>query len=161
MSRVIGADLPTGLFRRLSIEHAFDYANEALVICTIDDDGQVHPAMLSSLEVVARDAHTVALTTHAASRTTRHLKVNGRITLIVVNRDGAFYIKGDALLALDAMAAAPDQVAFNIRVLTVLQDNPAAYENARITTGIGVSRGSVDESRSRAILDELTTLQSA
>ena len=159
MSRVIGADLPAVLLQRLSIEHAFDCSDEAIVICTIDDDGQAHPAMLSSLEVVARDAHTIALTTHAASRTTRHLKTNGKLTLIIVNNSGAFYVKGDAILIVDTMAAAPDQVAFNMRVSTVLEDNPAAYENARITTGVCVTRGSFDASRSRAILDELTTVR--
>ena len=54
------------------------------------------------------------------------------------------------------MRAAPDHAAFNMRVESVLTDDPAAHEHARLTSGIRVARGPVDWVRVNAILRELS-----
>jgi hypothetical protein len=53
------------------------------------------------------------------------------------------------------MRVAPHLAKFNLRVDSVLADNPQAYEDARIVTGITVERRGVDEVAARAILEEL------
>jgi hypothetical protein len=44
---------------------------------------------------------------------------------------------------------------FNFRVDSVLSDDPQAYEDARITSGITIDRGRVDEAAVAAVLEEL------
>jgi len=39
----------------------------------------------------------------------------------------------------------------------VLQDDATAYEDARVTTGIDVARGAIDEARARTVLSELAS----
>ncbi len=155
MSHPAGNQLDDALLVRLSAGRAVAEADSAIVICTIDDDGRPHPAMLSSLELVAIDVRNIRLTLHAASRSARNLRTNGKLTLILADAAGIFYIKGD-VRRLSTMVASPDQEKFNMRVESVLQDNPAAYENARVTSGIRVERGPLDLAYANAILRELT-----
>ena len=155
MSRFVSDHLPASLQDALSADRARDNANRAIVICSIDEHGWPHPAMLSTFEVVAIDARNIRLATHVDSRTTRNLRANGQITLIFVDRGSAHYVKGDALLVSPALRSAQRLAMFNVRVDSVLADDPQAYEDARITTGITVERGSVDESAVAAILVEL------
>jgi hypothetical protein len=157
MSKVIGIELNDALLSRLSIAHAIEHADRAIVVCTVDDRGHPHPAMLSSLEIVATDVRNIRLTVHGASRSARHLSADGKLTLILADGSGVFYIKGDAQRLSPAMATAPDQAKFNMRVASVLEDNPTLYENAIVTSGIRVTRGALDLVRANAVLAELTT----
>ena len=136
MSNVVGHTLPEALLTRLSPARAADYADRAFVICSIDDSGWAHPAMLSSRELQATDAHTMTLTTHGSSRTAQHLRSSGLVTIIVADTDGVFYIKGTA-----ATADTHGELArFTIRVREVAEDVPTADERARITSGIRIER---------------------
>ena len=155
MSRFVADHLPEALLGRLSIDRAFDHTDRAIVICTVDEHGWPHPAMLSSLELIARDARNVSLATHASSRTTRNLVANGRLTLILVDEQATYYVKGDVLLRSAAMHAAQELAAFNLRVDSVLHDVAEDYERARISSGIRVERGTLDRARAEAVLREL------
>jgi len=155
MSRFISDHLPEPLHSALSRDRALA-SNRAIVICTVDEHGWPHPAMLSSLEIIAIDARNVRLATHVASRTTRNLKANGRLTLILVDVGTAYYVKGDVRLLSASMKTAPMLAMFNLRVDSVLADDPQAYEDARLTSGIVFERGPVDEQVVAAVLDELS-----
>jgi hypothetical protein len=155
MSRFLSDHLPDHLVTRLSVDHAFAHADTAIVICTVDEHGWPHPAMLSSLELVARDARNIRLAPHHRSRTARNLIERHRLTLVLVDEDGAFYIKGDVRLIASSMSAAPELSSFNLRVDSVLQDVPQEYERARIDSGIRVTRGAVDRAHAEAVLREL------
>jgi hypothetical protein len=155
MSRFTADHLPPALVDRLSRERAIDQADRAIVVCTVDEHGWPHPAMLTTLEVVARDARNVRLALHAASRSARNLQANGRLTLVLADEHGVFYVKGDVLLTAPALARAPHLSKFNLRVDSVLVDDPAAYEDARLTSGITVARGALDRVAALALLDEL------
>ena len=154
MSRFVADQLPTALQAALSLDRAAN-ANRASVICTIDEHGWPHPAMLSTSEVVALDARNIRRATHVSSRTTRNLKANGRLTLILIDVGTAYYVKGDVLLLSASMKSAPALAMFNLRVDSVLVDDPQAYEEARITSGITIERDRVDETAVAAVLEEL------
>ena len=156
MSRLIGHHLSAALLETLSAARAFDRADHAIVICSVDEQGRPHPAMLSSLEIVARDARHVRLAVHASSRTARNLTANTHLTLILADETGVHYVKGDAVLTTGSMAAAPAMSAFTLNVDRVLEDTPADYEHATINSGIRITRGALDPERARAILRELT-----
>ena len=155
MSTFVADHLSDALLARLAAATAIDHLDRAIIICSVDEHGWPHPAMLSQLEIVARDARNIRLATHIASRTTRNLKANGKLSLVVADAEAVNYVKGDVLLLEPAMHAAPHLAKFNLRVDGVLADNPQDYEDARIVTGITVERRGVDAVAARAILDEL------
>jgi hypothetical protein len=156
MSRLIGHHLSEPLVEMLSAQRAVERADRAIVICSVDEQGRPHPAMLSSLEIIARDARHVRLAVHAASRTARNLTANKHLTLILADETGVHYVKGDAVLTTASMLAAPAMSAFTLHVDRVHEDTPADYEQATIVSGIRVTRGALDAERAQAILRELS-----
>lgn len=155
MSHQVSTTLPPALLDRLSVGRAVDRADTALLLCSVDDHGWPHPAMLSSLELVAKDVHNIRFAVYGTSRTAQNLSANGCVTLVVADESGVFYIKGDARRLEAPLVGGPELAAFNMRVVTVLEDNPAAYEGAAVTTGIRVRRTRVHETSARALLGEL------
>jgi hypothetical protein len=155
VSRFVADSLPAALLDRLTIDAAAANANIAIVLLTVDEHGWPHPAMLTTLEIVARDARNVRVVLHGRSRSARNLEANGKLTMVIADERGVFYVKGDALLTIASLGSAPEFAVFNLRVDSVLQDDPAAYENARVTSGITVARQDVDSASVRARLDEL------
>jgi hypothetical protein len=155
MSRFIGEGLPDSLVAALGVDQAIARADRAIVICTIDEHGWAHPAMVSSLELVARDARNVRLAMHAGSRTTRNLRANGRLTLIVVDAGCVYYIKGDVLERTPSLAASPAHAGFNMRVDSVLADGPRDDEAATLIGDLRVSRPAPDPDRALAVVREL------
>lgn len=157
MARLIGHHLTEALLERLSADRAVERADHAIVICSVDEQGRPHPAMLSSLEILARDARHIALAVHASSRTARNLAANRHLTLILADESGVHYVKGDAALTSASMTTAPALSAFTLHVDRVLEDTPADYERAQIVSGIRISRAALDAERAQAVLRELST----
>jgi flavin reductase (DIM6/NTAB) family NADH-FMN oxidoreductase RutF len=140
MSRFVSEHLPEELGRTLALDRALARADRAIVVCTVDEHGWPHPAMVSSLELVVRDPRNIRFALHAGSRSVRNLRANGRLTAIVVEAGTAYYIKGDVLERTASLAAAPAQAAFNLRVDSVLADQPGEYESATIVSDLRVAR---------------------
>jgi hypothetical protein len=154
MSRFLADHLPALLLARLSRDAAFAEANHAIIMCTVDEHGWPHPAMLSSLEVVARDARNIRLCTYVSSRSTRNLKTNGIVTLVLADQRAVYYVKGDVILLAASLRESPDNAKFNLRVDSVLEDTADAAERATIVSGIQVTR-QFDADRAAAVLSEL------
>lgn len=93
--------------------------------------------MLSGRELYSVDQRTIRLTAFASSRTARNLRARGRVTLILADHDGVFYIKGTAISIETTTAVRAD---FDVRIEEVLEDTPTADEAATITTGIRFKR---------------------
>lgn len=162
MSRFVDDRLPDALLARMSIDRAVENADHAVILCTSDEHGWPHPAMVSSLELIAVDARNLRLAVHHASRTARNLQANARVTLILADERGVFYIKGDALPIAPFLATDQDLAAFNVRVDSVLDDDPAAYEQARVVSGVRVEREARAEAPARlALLEEMAGAQGA
>jgi hypothetical protein len=157
MSRFVADHLTPDLLSRMGMDSAIERADVAIVICSIDEHGWAHPAMLSTLEVVAKDARNMRIATHVTSRTTRNLRTNGRVSLIVADEHAVYYVKGSALLVAASMEVVAHYAKFNVRVDSVLQDVPADYENARLIAGLRIERANLDVPAARAVLDELLT----
>lgn len=155
MSRFVADHLNPDLIAQLSADTAVARANAAIVICSIDEHGWAHPAMLSTLEVVAKDARNVRIATPVGSRTTRNLKTNGKLSMIVADETAVHYLKGDVLLLAPVMRTVPHYAKFNLRVDSVLQDVPTEDENARIVSGIRIERSDLDTQKARSILEDL------
>jgi hypothetical protein len=134
MSVHLGDRLPARLVARLG---SGEWADRAIVIGSIDARGYPHPAMLSPQEFVVLDEQTIRVETYESSRTATNLETSKRLTAIVADVDGVFYIKSEVVRA---HAAANARIRFDVRVIEVLEDTPAPGEAARLTTGIRFAR---------------------
>jgi len=159
MSKSVGDALPGTLFERLTGGNLEAVADRVIVVCTSDDGGFPHPALLSYFEVVAVDRRTLRLAMYADSRSTRNATREGRLTLILVDAEFVYYVKGVVQELSHSMRSTPYNAKLNLRVSEVLQDepDPAHEPGAYIAAGIRyVNPGrSAELDRARRVLAEL------
>jgi hypothetical protein len=150
--------LTDDLFRRLSGEEAASYVRLAITICTVDEDGWPHPAMLSYFEVAATDRHTLQLAVYNDSRTCGNLRARGKATLIIADEGLVCYVRGRVTQTTAAMNAAVYNAKLQLRVEQVVFDEPPRdlEPGAYVTSGITyAARTGAALERARAVLAEL------
>lgn len=159
MSKQVGNTLPDDVFDRLSGHDLAAVADRVVIVCSVDDRGFAHPALLSCFEVVAVNRRTVRLAMYSDSRTTRHARREGRLTLILVDAGAAYYIKGVVRQLSDSMRATPYNAKLDFQVTEVLADapNPDLEPGAYISSGITYvnPRRAEELERARQVLAEL------
>lgn len=121
MAKLIGAELPDDLFRWLS-DGVEANAEKVILVCTVDANGWPHPAMLSCLEVIAKDRCNIRLAPYKNSSTTRNMRLNGKLTMMVIDERVAYYIKGTVEELQRDMRCSPYVSKLNMRVEQVFTD---------------------------------------
>jgi hypothetical protein len=158
MSKSIGGHLPPEILERLSGARLHD-ADRVVVVCSVDDRGFPHAAILSDFEVVATDSCTIRIAVYGGSGTARNVRRDGRLTLLLIEPEFVYYIKGTAAELSASMRCAPHNAKLSLAVVDILQDSPdAGFEpNARIASGIRyVNPGRQQQmARARQVLAEL------
>jgi hypothetical protein len=159
MSRHVGDALPDDLFERLNGTNLTAVADHAIVVCSVDERGFAHPALLSYFEVVALDRRTLRLAMYSDSRSTRNARRDGRLTLVLVDAGAAYYIKGVVRQVDDSMRVTPYNAKLDFQVMEVLADapNPDLEPGAFISSGIRYvnPRRAEEMERARQVLAEL------
>jgi hypothetical protein len=137
MSHDLGNELPPTLLSLLDGSDLPTRIGKAILITTVDVQGWAHPALLSYREVVASDARRLRLATYEGSRTSSNLRLNGRLTLCVIEAGLAYYLKTRAL-EQQASPKLPGLARFEATVEHVLEDQAREdlEPDARITRGI-------------------------
>lgn len=139
MARLVGTELPDDLYRRLRDADLDACAEKVILICTVDENGWPHPAMLSYFEVIAKDRHNVRLAPYKNSGTTNNMRRNGRLTISIIDERIAYYVKGRVQELQYELACWPPVSKFNLRVEQVLSDQadaqlePGAYVAGGVT----------------------------
>lgn len=143
MSRLVGQELPPQLVEQLSGRDLRSRFGRVIPIITVDAAGFPHPALLSFGEVVALDARRIGLATYADSATTNNMRRNGRLTLLLVEAEGTYYIKGTVRERPRGLDAFPGLAHMEMRVEQVLEDGTRSdiEGGARITSGIRFGAG--------------------
>ena len=141
MSRDLGPELPPRLLRRLAGDAESVIEDTAVPICTVDDEGFPHAAMLTYAQLEAVSASAIRATVYGSSGTARHLRRDGRATLLFVDPEGVWYVKVQASPEV-AEVRTPGGAAFVLGVHAVTadavdQDREAA---AAIVSGIRFRR---------------------
>jgi hypothetical protein len=159
MSKDLGGELPDDVLRGLNGDDLEAVADRVIVVCSVDDRGFPHAALLSYFEVLALDSRTIRLAAYAQSGTTRNARREGRLTLLFVDAGFVYYIKG-LVEEIDApMRVTPHNARLTLRVTAVLADapDPTFEPGAYIATGIRyVNPGRAQElERARLVLAEL------
>ena len=158
MARRRTEQLTDDLYRRLNGADVAAYADEAIVICTVDAEGWPHPAVLSYFEVAAIDHHTLRLAVYTNSRTCANLRERRRATLILAAAGLVCYVRG----MVTEMTAAMREGAYNAKMAlridqVVFDEAPQDLEpGVNVTSGITYSPRTPEAlARAHAILAEL------
>ena len=124
MSKAIGDALPDNVFERLNGRNLDAVSDHVLIVCSVDDRGFPHPALLSYFETIAIDARTIRLAMYSTSRSVRHARRDGRLTLVLVEDRVAYYIKGNVRELSRSMRDAPHNAKLHFTVAEVMADEP-------------------------------------
>ncbi len=156
MARFIGSELPEDLYERLAGNHLQACAEKAVLICTVDQQGWPHPAILSYFEVIAKDKHNIRLATYKDSSTMSNMRRNGKLTILIIDERMACYIKGRVEVLSQEMSSSPHNSKLNLRVEQVLADeaNEEFEPGVYITSGVTYKRP-VEQSQATEMLKEL------
>jgi hypothetical protein len=159
MSTRIGNELPDDLFDALNGRDLAAVADRVVVVSTTDERGFPHPALLSYFEVMATDRRTIRLATYAESRTTRHATRDGRVTLIFIDAEFVYYVKGAVRQLAASMRATPSNAKLDVQVHEVLRDapDPVREPGAYIASGIRYvnPQRTAELERARLVIAEL------
>lgn len=129
MSKALGSELPEALIDRLSGRDLPSKWSETIPLVTVDDGGFPHFAILSYGEILATSSRELRIGLYPNSSTTRNIQARPRLSLLVVDGDSVYYIKGSA-----KEQPADGVVRFDVQIEQVLVDNEPG---AHITGGIG------------------------
>jgi hypothetical protein len=159
MSTRVGDQLPEDLFIAVSGRALAAVADRVIVVLTTDDGGFPHPALLSYFEVVAIDRRTIRLATYAESRTTRNATRLGKVTLIFIDAEFVYYVKGVVRQLAASMRATPYNAKLDVQVQEVLRDapDPVREPGAHIANGIRYvnPQRTAELERARLVIAEL------
>jgi len=159
MPKSIGGDLPSELLERLSGTRLHDVADRVVVVCSVDERGFPHAAILSYAEVIAVDRRTIRIAVYAGSGTARNVQRDGRLTLLLIEPEFVYYIKGTAAELSASMRCSPHNAKLSLAVGDILHDSPdTGFEpDARITSGIRYVNPDREQqiARAREVLAEL------
>jgi hypothetical protein len=159
MARFVSSELPDDLYRRLAGEELEKHAGKVILVLTVDAEGWPHPALLSYLEVVARDRRSIRFATYAESGTSRNLRRNGILTLAVVDARVAYYVKGKVRELAPRLTSLPHSSKMELRVEQVLSDeaDPAVEGGGYLSSGMTYASPDPagDLRRAREVLREL------
>ena len=159
MSTRVGDQLPEDLFHALSGRDLRATADRVIVVTTTDERGFPHPALLSYFEVVATDVRTIRLATYAESRTTRNATRDGKLTLVFVDAQFVYYVKGAVRQLARSMHATPYNAKLDVQVEEVLRaaPDPVREPGAHISSGIRYvnPQRAAELERARLVIAEL------
>ena len=159
MSKSIGGDLPSELLERLSGARLDDVADRVIIVCSVDEGGLPHAAILSYAEVLAVDSRTIRIAVYGRSGTARNVRRDGGLTLLLIESEFVYYIKGTATELSASMRCTPHNAKLSLAIVDILQDSPdAGFElDARIASGIRYVNPDREPqmARARQVLEEL------
>ena len=137
MSQVLGKELTQVLLERLNGRDVESHEGKIIPLFTTDEQGWVHPALLSYYEVVAQNSSTLDMALWKDSSTAHNLRRTGKVTLMIIDQAINYYLKGSVCELQHEMDGAPPVSRFRVTLEQVIEDQEP---NAEITTGLTYRR---------------------
>jgi hypothetical protein len=138
MSKSIGSSLPLRLLERLDGKQMEAWAGRVIMACSTDEQGRPHPCLLSYTEVAAASPSELRLAPYGNSRLVKNIARDGHVTLMFVDQEVSYYVKGRGEVALRSMKSDFGLALVRVQITEILDDAPVAgmEDEARLTTGI-------------------------
>jgi hypothetical protein len=164
MAKRIGAELPQDLFAALTAGNLASKRNRAVQIVTVGRDGWPSTAMLSYTDVVAKDEKTLHLATWADGECAADLRQTGKLAVLVIDYDMAYYVRGiaeevtgvgDDLMDVNQQGGESSLAFFRIRVEQVLEDR---VPTAKVLSGVTFEAADIEEQTHGEVLRRLLNL---
>lgn len=147
MAQDVGSELPPDLVERFQPSSIAAHAHKVVLLVTRDEDGWPRPAVLSYFEIVVRSVTELRVATYTDSTTANNLRRDEIATLIVIDTDQTYYIKGVVEQVKAQMLTMPHSALMRLRVAQVLADqaDPTREGSIEITSGITYDGAGVRE----------------
>lgn len=160
MAKLIGKELPEDALRLLRPEAMESKRNKAVQIITVNPAGWPDAGMLSYADVIARDKETLRLATWGDGECARDLRANGKLLLLVIDREMAYYIKGEAvevkgrapITDINQEGGESPLAFFTIEVGEVYEDR---VPTTQVLSGVTFEGSEIEEKAHQQILKQL------
>ena len=164
MAKSIGTELPQDAFVLLTRGELASQDNRVVQIVTASQEGWPNLALLTYAGVMAKDKTTLHLATWADGECAADLRHNGRLVVLIIGHDMAYYVRGIAEEVTDAGRGLTDVnqqggesalAFFKARIEEVFEDR---VPTARILTGVTFEATENEEQTHREILKRLLSM---
>ncbi len=164
MARFVSEDLPDDALALLRPGDLEGKQNRVVQMITVDEEGWANAGMLSYADVIARDGGNLDLATWGDGECATDIRRNGRITLLVIDKDMAYYVKGrarevratgDALTDVNDAGGHSALAYFHITVQGVFEDR---VPTARVLGGVTFEGSESEQIAHDAILKKLASI---
>jgi hypothetical protein len=161
MAKLVGNELPDDALEVLKPGNPDAKKGRAVQMITVNSQGWPDAGMLSYADVIASDRKSLRLATWGDGECANDMRSNGKIALLIIDYDMAYYVKGTAS---EIRPPAPDltdvnqegdesPVAFfQIEVREVHEDR---VPTARVLSGVKFEGSEVEEQAHEKILRQL------
>lgn len=164
MAKIIGTELPQDLFAALAAGALASKRNRVVQIVTVGPENWPSMAMLSYTDVVAKNKKTLHLATWADGECAADLRQTGRVAVLVIDVDMAYYIRGlaeevvgagDDLMDVNQQGEESSLAFFRVRVEQVLEDR---VPTAKVLSGVTFEAAAIEEQTHGEVLRRLLNL---
>jgi hypothetical protein len=164
MANVVADKLPDDALELLKSGHASAKQNRVVQVVTVGPEGWPNAGMLSYADIIAKDGSNIHLATWGDGECATDLRRNGKITLLIIDHDMAYYVHGEGVevfpegeVLTDVNQSGGDSALafFHIAVNQVLEDR---VPTARVLGGVTFEGSEVEQIAHDAILKRLESI---
>ncbi len=164
MARFVSDSLPDDALALLRPGNLAEKQNRVVQIITTDEEGWGNAGMLGYADIIAKDARNLDLATWGDGECAADLRRNGRITLLVIDDDMAYYVKGrarevqvegDPLTDVNDAGGHSALAYFHIGEIRVFEDR---IPTARVLGGVTFEGSESEQMAHDAILKKLASI---
>jgi hypothetical protein len=157
----IGKELPEDALKLLGPGDQTAKKQKVVQVVTVDEEGWPNAGMLSYYDIVAKDQTHLRLATWADGECARDLKRNGRLAMLIIDKEMTYYVKasarelpgaGEGLSDLNNQGGASPVAIFDVKVEGVFEDK---IPTARVLTGVLFEGSEVEDQAHQGIFREL------
>ncbi|MGH7771941.1 MAG: pyridoxamine 5'-phosphate oxidase family protein [Candidatus Binatia bacterium] len=161
MAKLIGKELPEDAFSLLKPGDFSSKRNRVVQIITVNPNGWPDAGMLSHADIVAKDKKTLRLATWGDGECASDLRHNGKLAVLVIDHDMAYYVKGiaeetkesgDKLKDINQEGGNSPLAFFKVRVEQVFEDR---VPTARILSGVTFEGSEIEDQTHQQVLKKL------
>jgi hypothetical protein len=157
VAKRIGAELPEDAYSALRPGDLEAKRNCVVQIITINPQGWPDAGLLSYADILAKDRSTLCLATWEDGECASDLKHNGKIAVLLIDRDMTYYVKGTAeeqklqgppLADINQEGGESGLAFFKIHIEEVFEDK---VPTARVLSGVTFEGSDIEEKAHREI----------